>query len=129
MILIIGGAYQGKTDYARSLGISDICDGASEDMDRVWEHSAVNYFQLLIKRQLEAGLDPLAEAKKLLDKNPDIVIISTEIGGGIVPIEKSERLWREAVGKVCCFLAQECSRVVRVICGIPTIIKETGDNN
>ncbi|MGN0639004.1 MAG: bifunctional adenosylcobinamide kinase/adenosylcobinamide-phosphate guanylyltransferase [Huintestinicola sp.] len=128
MILIIGGAYQGKTDHARSLGISDICSGASEDMDRVGEHSAVNDFHLLIKRQLEAGLDPLEEAEKLLEINPDIVIISTEIGGGIVPMEKSERIWREAVGKTCCFLAQKSSRVVRVICGIPTIIKETGDN-
>ncbi|MBP0955977.1 MAG: bifunctional adenosylcobinamide kinase/adenosylcobinamide-phosphate guanylyltransferase [Oscillospiraceae bacterium] len=129
MILIIGGAYQGKTEYARSLGISDICDGASEGTDRIWKHSAVNNFQLLVKRQLEAGLDPLLEAERLLQKNPDILIISTEIGGGIVPIEKSERLWREAVGKVCCFLARNSSRVVRVICGIPTIIKETGDNN
>ncbi|WP_432649939.1 bifunctional adenosylcobinamide kinase/adenosylcobinamide-phosphate guanylyltransferase [Huintestinicola sp.] len=129
MILIIGGAYQGKTEYARSLGISDICDGASEDIYRVWEHSAVNNFQILVKRQLEAGLDSLEEAERLLQKNPDIVIISTEIGGGIVPIEKSERLWRETVGKVCCYLARKSSRVVRVICGIPTIIKETGDNN
>lgn len=129
MILIIGGAYQGKTEYARSLGISDICNGESEDTDKVWEHSAVNNFQLLVKRQLESGLDPLEEAEKLLQKNPDILIISTEIGGGIVPMEKSERLWREAVGRVCCFLARNSSRVVRVICGIPTIIKETGDNN
>ena len=129
MILIIGGAYQGKTEYASSLGISDICNGESEDTDKVWEHSAVNNFQLLVKRQLESGLDPLEEAEKLLQKNPDILIISTEIGGGIVPMEKSERLWREAVGRVCCFLARNSSRVVRVICGIPTIIKETGDNN
>lgn len=127
MILIIGGAFQGKTEYARSLGISDICDGALEDNHRVWEHSAVNNFQLLVKRQLEAGLDPLEEAEKLLQKNPDILIISTEIGGGIVPMDQSERLWREAVGKVCCFLARKSSRVVRVICGIPTIIMETGD--
>ena len=128
MILIIGGAYQGKTEYARSLGISDICDGASEDTDRVWEHSAVNNFQLLVKRQLERGLDPLEKAEKLFDKNPDIVIISTEIGCGIVPMEKSERVWREAVGKTCCFFAQKSSRVVRVICGIPTIIRETGES-
>lgn len=127
MILIIGGAYQGKTGYASSLGISDICDGASEDINGIWKHSAVNNFQLLVKRQLEAGLDPLEEAERLLDNNPNIVIISTEIGGGIVPLEKSERIWREAVGKVCCFLARKSERVVRVICGIPTIIKETGD--
>ena len=129
MILIIGGAYQGKTEYVRSLEINDICNGASENFDRIWEHSAVNNFQMLIRRQLEAGLEPLEETEKLLEKNPHIVIISTEIGGGIVPMERSERVWREAVGKVCCYLARKSSRVVRVICGIPTIIKETGDCN
>lgn len=129
MILIIGGAYQGKTEYVRSLDINDICNGASENFDGIWKHSAVNNFQMLIRRQLEAGLEPLEEAEKLLEKNPHIVIISTEIGGGIVPMERSERMWREAVGKVCCYLARKSSRVVRVICGIPTIIKETGDGN
>lgn len=129
MILIIGGAYQGKIEYTRSLEINDICDGALENIERVGEHAAVNNYHLFVKRQLEAGLDPLEEAEKLFDKNPEIVIISTEIGGGIVPMEKSERLWRETVGRVCCFLAKKSERVVRVICGIPTIIKETGDFN
>ncbi|MBQ5331916.1 MAG: bifunctional adenosylcobinamide kinase/adenosylcobinamide-phosphate guanylyltransferase [Oscillospiraceae bacterium] len=127
MILIIGGAYQGKTDYARSIGIEDFSDGAVASLDSPWEHSCINNYQLLVKRQLEAGLDPIEEAEKIMNGNPDIVIISTEIGGGIIPLEKSERSWREAVGRACCFLANKSGRVVRLMCGIPTIIKGSGE--
>lgn len=114
-------------DYARSIGITDFCDGASAGLDRNWNCSCINNYQLLVKRQLEAGLDPVREAERLIDECPEIVIISTEIGCGIVPMEKSERLWREAVGRVCCLLAEKSSRVIRLVCGIPTIIKESGD--
>lgn len=127
MILIIGGAYQGKTDYARSIGIEEFFDGTVASLDSPWEHSCINNYQLLVKRQLDAGFDPLEEAEKILNKNKNIVIISTEIGGGIVPIERSERIWREAVGRVCCFWAKKSDRVVRLVCGIPSIIKESGE--
>ena len=67
----------------------------------------------------------LAFSQKIYEQNPDIIIISTEIGGGIVPMEKSERLWREAVGRSCCYIAAHSEKVIRMVCGIPTVIKET----
>lgn len=126
MMLIIGGAYEGKTEYAKAVGISDICDGETAGFEEIKKHKCVKNYQMLVKRQLEAGLDPLNEAKKLFDKCPDIVIISTEIGCGIVPIEKSERIWRETVGKVCCFIAAKSEKVVRISCGIASVIKGNG---
>lgn len=126
MMLIIGGAYEGKTEYAKAVGISDICDGETAGFEEIKKHKCVKNYQMLVKRQLEAGLDPLNEAKKLFDKCPDIVIISTEIGCGIVPIEKSERIWREIVGKVCCFLAAKSEKVIRISCGIASVIKGNG---
>lgn len=126
MILIIGGTSQGKREYARSLGAAEICGGADVSLDRPWEYPCISDFQLLVKRQLEAGKDPVSEAEMMINRNPDMMIISTEIGCGIVPMEKSERLWREAVGKVCCLLAKKSDRVVRLVCGIPAVIKESG---
>lgn len=126
MMLIIGGAYEGKTEYAKAVGISDICDGETAGFEEIKKHKCVKNYQMLVKRQLEAGLDPLNEAKKLFDECPDIVIISTEIGCGIVPIEKSERIWRETVGKVCCFIAAKSEKVVRISCGIASVIKGNG---
>lgn len=126
MMLIIGGSYEGKTEYAEAIGISDICDGETAGFEEIKKHKCVKNYQMLVKRQLEAGLDPLNEAEKLFDECPDIVIISTEIGCGIVPIEKSERIWRETVGKVCCFIAAKSEKVVRISCGIASAIKGNG---
>ena len=126
MMLIIGGSYEGKTEYAEAVGISDICDGETAGFDEIKKHKCVKNYQMLVKRQLEAGLDPLNEVEKLFDECPDIVIISTEIGCGIVPIEKSERIWRESVGKVCCFIAAKSQKVIRISCGIASVIKGNG---
>ncbi len=126
MMLIIGGSYEGKTEYAEAIGMSDICDGETADFEKIKKHKCVKNYQMLVKRQLEAGLDPLIEAEKLFDECPDIVIISTEIGCGIVPIEKSERIWRETVGKVCCFIAAKSEKVIRISCGIASVIKGNG---
>mgnify|MGYP004466660127 FL=1 len=126
MMLIIGGSYEGKTEYAEAGGISDICDGETAGFEEIKKHKCVKNYQMLVKRQLEAGIDPLIEAEKLFDECPDIVIISTEIGCGIVPIEKSERIWRETVGNVCCFIAAKSEKVIRISCGIASFIKGNG---
>lgn len=126
MMLMIGGAYEGKTEYAEAIGISDICDGETTGFEEIKKHMCVKNYQMLVKRQLEAGLDPLDEAEKLFDECPDIVIISTEIGCGIVPIERSERIWRETMGKVCCFFAAKSEKVIRISCGIASVIKGNG---
>ena len=46
-----------------------------------------------------------------------------EIGCGIVPIDRADENWREAVGRLCCALAQKADAVVRVIAGVPQFIK------
>ena len=106
MRLIIGGAHQGKARYA---GEKYGChtDG----------------YELKVRRWLEAGLDPLAETENFLAENPDAVIVMDEIGCGIIPLEKPARLWREAVGRVGCLLAERAETVERVVCGIPIKIK------
>lgn len=55
-------------------------------------------------------------------KNADIVICD-EVGCGIVPVERSERLYRDAVGRTACLLAEKAEAVVRLQCGIPAMIK------
>lgn len=125
MELIIGGSYQGKTEYAHSLGIrvEDIVDGKCGDIFTDRKYICINNYHLLIKRLLSMNIDPLAFSKELFENNPDIVIISTEIGSGIVPIEKQERVWRESVGKTMTYLASRSQRVTRLCCGIPAVIK------
>ena len=72
---------------------------------------------------MEAGLDPVEELEKLLNKHPDIVLLCDEVGQGIVPMERADRDYREAVGRTMCVAAQRAEEVYRVVCGIAQRIK------
>ena len=51
------------------------------------------------------------------------VVIATEVGGGVVPIDPEERARREAAGRLACLLAERADAVIRVFCGIPRALK------
>jgi adenosyl cobinamide kinase/adenosyl cobinamide phosphate guanylyltransferase len=126
MRLITGGAYQGKTEYAMNIaGISKdkLIDGADCNwMD--WNNvNAINHFHLLIKRLLLEHQNVLQIVKEMIKVNPEIVIITNELGCGVVPVDAFDRNYREVTGRICCFLAKEASQVHRVICGIGQVIK------
>lgn len=111
MILIVGGAYQGKRDYAlKTLGCPpDKLVGPVEALVREW---------------LKDGKDPLAEMPRMAAAWADAVVLLTEVGSGVVPMDADDRAWREAVGRCGAYLAARASRVVRVFCGIGTVIKD-----
>ncbi len=68
-----------------------------------------------------------SECKKKLhnfiEKHHDMIIISDEIGNGIVPIDPFEREYREKTGRILIELAKQADEVVRVVCGIGQKIK------
>lgn len=117
MRFIIGGAYQGKTRYAMEkygLTPADVADGrTAEDISGF---KCINNFHQLIRRMPDI-------AQKLIADDPDVIIIMDEIGNGIVPLERSERIWREQVGRAGCLIAEKSETVERVICGVPVRIK------
>ena len=51
------------------------------------------------------------------------VVIATEVGGGVVPVDPTQRRDREAAGRLACLLAQRADTVIRVQCGLPQILK------
>lgn len=130
MIFIIGGEFQGKLQYALELtGLdeSSVADGSKDKIDNFFSKPIIYNFHLLIRRLLEEKNDVESIKVKVGDiikDNPEIVIISNEIGYGIVPIEKFDREYREVTGRVCCEIAKNAKEVHRVICGIGNIIKE-----
>lgn len=104
MILVIGGACQGKTEYVRTHFGKEL--------------PVINGYHERIRQQLINGQNPMEEAKELLLKNGDCIIISDEIGCGLVPVDAFEREYREVTGRVCCYLAKKAEQVIRVTCGI-----------
>lgn len=123
--LIIGGAYSGKLKYALENGIrqDDVLDGETMDISRTDEVKCIYRFHVLVKRLMAADINVQERIAALLEGSPDITVICDEIGCGIIPMEKSDRLWREETGKACCLIAEHSDRVVRIFCGIPTVIK------
>ena len=73
-----------------------------------------------LHRILLSGSDPEELMPLLLRKK---VIVCSEVGSGIIPVSPEPTQARILTGKLCSQLAQKASRVVRVICGIPVVLK------
>lgn len=129
MIFIVGGAFQGKTEFAlglTGLGLNEIFDGQLEDISTLSSKPILNHLEAVIRRLLLDGSTPEQALNLIIQavrKNPDIVILSDEIGNGLVPTDSFERYYRETTGRICCHIAGEADFVYRVICGIGTLIK------
>ena len=126
MRLIIGGTGQGKLDFAvNKYGINpdEAVDGEEFDMNDLTHISCIYNYHLTVGRLLEKGENPIDFTKKILAGKSDIIIIMNEIGNGIVPLEKKERIFREQVGRTGCFLAENAVTVERIVCGIAVKIK------
>ena len=98
MIFITGPLYSGKRTFARNFRgsvIADVQDAAAAD--------------------LPALADKLAHEYDIL--------IATEVGGGVVPMDVKQRADREAAGRLACLLAARAECVVQMFCGIPTVLK------
>ena len=67
--------------------------------------------------------EEFADGASCTEQNPDILVVSNELGYGVVPVDKFERLSREKTGRICCALAAFAKRVDRVVCGIGMVIK------
>ena len=57
------------------------------------------------------------------DYTCDDILIATEVGGGVVPMDVKQRADREAAGRLACLLAARAECVVQMFCGIPTVLK------
>ena len=80
-------------------------------------------FQEFIRKELKAGNDLSNFAEELAVNNPDIILVSLEVGYGVVPMDAFDRKYREAVGRICTSLAAKSQKVIRVVCGIGMVIK------
>lgn len=122
MVLIIGGAYQGKTEYAKktySLQDADIFTCENTDIDP--NARAIRHLERFALACVRAGKEP-AEVLRALDLS-DKILICEDISCGVVPMDAVEREWREAVGRMNAMLAAKAERVTRLFCGLPLELK------
>lgn len=120
--------------------VCDWVDGEACNREAIYHCTGIYHFHRFIARFLNPaiGLDgklsgEITEnldtdfagdfAKDLIEKNPNLIVVTDEIGYGIVPLDYGERIYREQVGRVCTALAKESEEVYRVICGIGSRVK------
>ena len=120
MELIIGGAFQGKTEYAKeNFSISDedifVCrkDSAPE-----FNKKCITHIERFSFWCVEHGFEPVEYFFEHAENIEDMIIISDDISCGVVPIDKTERAWREATGRLLIQLSKEAEHVTRIFCGL-----------
>ena len=125
MILIFGGAYQGKLEYALgnfNMTEKDVfpCkEEAALDLSFKVISNLENFVMGCVKEGKEAK-DLLLEYGEALE---DKIIILTDISQGIVPMDPVQRSWREMVGRTMLYLGGKAEKVIRVFCGLGQEIK------
>ena len=123
MILVFGGAYQGKTDYAlKEFGPGTVCDlSAGGEPDFTSE--IITGIDAFAWRLSAAGEDPSEYFASRRAQWEDKVLVGADISQGVVPMDKDARAAREANGRLMTYLAGEAEQVHRVFCGIGKRIK------
>ncbi len=116
MQLVLGGAYQGKLTWA----VKEYHIAQDEVLDLVLHDPAPGYrcythLEALTRRDLNP--------RQWTELFASAVVISREIGGGIVPLDAAERAWRERHGAMLQTLAARAQRVTRVFCGLTEELK------
>lgn len=129
MVLIIGGAYQGKLDYAKEeYGLTDsdvfTCEEGSTAVG--FDEKIVDHFERYVLAMIKAGQVPEKAVGMQIraGRYKDRIIICDDISQGLVPMDKTERAWREGVGRTMVRVAKQADKVIRVFCGIPVVLKD-----
>lgn len=134
MKLVIGGYAQGKLCYVMqhfSIDKENVVDMTDEkklldeDIEKTDDEASIvlYHFHIWMKNELAEDNNPEEKLEKILKRFPDCVIISDEVGNGIVPMDAFDREYRDRLGRILISLAKEADEVVRVICGIGQKIK------
>ena len=142
-ILIIGGCSQGKTAFAKEnfkeynidissydsfrqklvgTGISEVDNDINKHIYCDTHGFFIDDFHILMKNMLDNNVDYKLLVTKLVQKKSWLVI-SDEIGCGLVPIETKDRRWREETGRMLTLIADHSDEVYRIFCGIAQRIK------
>ena len=125
MVLIFGGAYQGKVEFVLEkfdLSEKDVFNCTdSEDID--YTCKVINNLDRRILGWVREETEARDELDEVIEILRDKIIIVNDISQGVVPMEKELRAWREMVGRTMLYLSKEADEVYRVFCGIGQQIK------
>ena len=124
MHLIIGGAYQGKRQFAEErfgLKPEDIFTCTGEDPD--FSSPCLDRLEEFTLSCVKAGRDSVACFRENRESWKDSVLILGDISAGVVPMEAQLRAWREENGRLGRYLGEQAESVHRLFCGLEQRLK------
>lgn len=119
MILVFGGAYNGKLDFVKDkfkITREEIFFCKDENLN--YDKKVICGLHIFIRACVENKINSLEILKNNVNYLMDKIIICDEINSGIVPIEKIDRVWREETGRGMQFLSQNSNSIYRIFFGI-----------
>lgn len=138
MILIFGGAYQGKLGYARdNFKIENVFDcrdavgqngeftepGAGKMPEPDLSVDAICGLEAFVSACSENSIEAADWFRDRREQWHDKILIIQDQSQGIVPMDAEKRAAREMNGRLMIYLAGEAEEVHRVFCGIGKRIK------
>ena len=120
MILIIGGAWQGKLDFVKDyFRITDAdvytCGPGEIDFSRRCIYR--------IEEFVYGYPDPVGYFQRHREQWQDSILIMQDIFCGVVPMDAEKRAWRQNTGRLAQYLSREAVQVSRIFCGLEQRIK------
>lgn len=115
----------GKRAYAEKLykNFNCVYDLENGDPEDIKTSGLILNLHCGVKNLLQKNINALEFFASRIEILKSSVIIGDEISGGVVPVDKFERLWRDETGRVYKFLASEADIVDRIFAGLPLRLK------
>ncbi len=124
MHLIIGGAFQGKLDYAvKKYGLSEGDIFECSESGEIEFKKCVNHLERFTLGCVRRGLEPAEVFMSSPELWRDRILICEDISSGVVPVDAVMRAWREANGRLLNWLSPQAESVTRLFCGLPQVLK------
>jgi adenosylcobinamide kinase/adenosylcobinamide-phosphate guanylyltransferase len=124
MILIFGGAYNGKLEFIKekySISNDDIFFCKDESLE--YDKKVICGLHIFIRVCSINKIDSIELLKNNIDLLKDKIIVCDEINSGIVPMERLDREWREETGRALQFLTKNSSDIYRIFFGLVEKLK------
>lgn len=120
MILIIGGAYQGKLTFAKETF------GITEADVHTCGNGEIDFSKRCIYRIEEftySHSDPIGYFQAHREDWHNSILILQDIFCGVVPMGEENRAWRQRTGRLAQYLSKEANQVSRIFCGLEQKLK------
>ena len=95
-------------------------------VNNIFDQSGEQIDAPLIEKKVNGEISELVECIKRVDAS--FIIVTNEVGLGLVPANKVGRLYRDLLGKANQMLAELADEIYLMVAGLPVLIKPAGDS-